>query len=1502
MMRARRTRTALAVVSGLALYAGAAHAELPISQVPLFLTQGATPIAMLNMSNDHQLYFEAYPDYADLTGDGQVNSTYDHDIDYYGYFDSYKCYEYSGGQFNPSRLTDDKYCIGSEWSGNFLNWISMARIDAVRKILYGGHRYIDEADETVLERTYLPNDGHSWQRFYDGDDLPQLSPFNVPQATTGSSDTDNDLSAGTKEFATTFRDDEVDTGDQLILRGSAEPSERFLVGVVTAWDGSTGALTIEVSEDGWSGTGSPGSWDIENLSRRGVTFCNTTATDTQFSQDVTDPPLIRVAAGNYSLWTANERWQCQWAEEEYRTGHPSMEIGDVAFSNGNDAAFTGIFANSDNPWRATYGLGQQDYNVRVSVCEEDLLGEEDCKRYPDGNFKPIGLLQEFGDAGAIDFGLMTGSYARNRSGGVLRRNVASMADEINVDTDGTFRDAPDDGSIIDTLERFRIFGYDHGPGYYNTGGSGGDDCEWGQVDPTEGTCTNWGNPQSEMFLETLRYLSGANGPNFGLDGGNDRISGLGEADWEDPLGDANYCAPTNIISFNASSTTDDSDFDGISDIPGAPGSAAALTNVVGEGEGIHGNEWFVGQAGGDNDQLCTPKVVNALGDVEGICPEAPRQQGSYDIAGLAHHAWTNDMRPDLPQFDQRFETYGVSLAPAVPRVEIPLPGTSDPAVSLLPACRNANGSNCAIVDFRIVDQNVDEGTGAFFIQWEDSEQGGDYDMDMNGVLSYEITGTQIVVTTNVFAESTSQTMGFGYVVSGTDDDGFHVHSGVNDFRMDGCNVSGCEDDDPATSKTFSLGGGTADLLEQPLYYAAKWGGFDRDAVDNDGLVFPDDAETWQDPETGLPRNYYFSADPRQLAEDLRDVFSAVASDIGSAAAVAANTTRVDTETLIYQALFNSEDWTGDLLAYPVDEETGEVDEANPEWSAAQGIPQPSQRRVLSWDRDNETGVRLQSHTDLPDHQFDALAASDLGSVEDLFDYLLLGDQSREQRTGNGDFRNRVATVLGDIVNSSPFVTRGRNMAYNVLDDDEGGDSYRQFLSNKRERDPILYVGANDGMLHAFDARASGGNEIFTFASSVVFDELPQLADQNYRHRYFVDGQIEVADAHLGAGWQKVLLGSTGAGPAGVFALNVTDVTTSSTSATDNIVMWEIDQTHDEVGDQLGHVLEDLHIFKTNDGEWVALFGNGYNSAEQNAHLVIVPLEDPDDAFTIETQNTPGDNGLGGVTPVDMTGNGLVDWVYGGDLEGNMWRFDLSSDDSSDWTANLLFQAVDEAGDPQPITAAPAVVPHTSADVEMSVLFGTGRFFLDGDEEAGDDAQIQTFYSLQDDGETTIAGRNELHEVRITSQENVDDDVASAVRRIGSDGQIEASDRGWYLDLAPNGVRTGERVIDKPLIIGDRVFFLSQIPEPDICAQGGRSWLNEVGVETGERSRMGTFDDIADDVAGISFEEGLATGLPALRSGDFLRLYPSLSSGGTAGPIDVFDPRGEGRQSWKEHLR
>ena len=399
-----------------------------------------------------------------------------------------------------------------------------------------------------------------------------------------------------------------------------------------------------------------------------------------------------------------------------------------------------------------------------------------------------------------------------------------MRDEVD-DTTGIFRTAPTAGNIIDTLNRVRIYGYTYNQGlYFDNGVTGGntgspaEDCRFQTTAIANGTCVSWGNPMSEIYLEALRYfaLSGnARVPTSNFVANDSQfISGLPSASWAtDPLSDDNRCASLNIVSFNASINSEDLDeTGGFGNLPGNP-SLQTEVNAIGVGENIHGNSWFIGRTGGQTNEQCTAKAVTSLFDIAGLCPEGPTLEGSYHMAGMAYWARTNDIRPTAIDDEQNVRTFAISLSTSVPTIEVS--HTDGRTVNILPAyrlLRDAQGGG-ALVDFKIVRPHTEVDPadialngqpapraippnpappfprelagsgifhGRFYVNWEDSEQGGDFDQDMWGILDYvlnENTG-ELTVTTTAVAESTSNPQLFGFVIGGTTQDGFHAYSGI----------------------------------------------------------------------------------------------------------------------------------------------------------------------------------------------------------------------------------------------------------------------------------------------------------------------------------------------------------------------------------------------------------------------------------------------------------------------------------------------------------------------------------------------------------------------------------------------------------------------------------------------------------------------------------------------------------------------------------------------------
>jgi len=1485
-----------AILSAACGLAATAHAASPASlaQAPLFLVTAAEPLVMLNMSNDHQLFYKAYDDWSDVDGDGEVDTSYKHSIDYYGYFDSYKCYEYDNGRFEPQSVTADKYCSG-QWSGNFLNWASMTRIDTVRKILFGGARSTDTSSSTVLERAYLPGDAHSFAKYYAASttEMAKLTPFPVTE----------------------------------------------------------------------------------------ITLCNTTYAASGVSENVTAPPLIRVAAGNFALWAANERYQCHW-DDKSESQRDIFNSPNPYTHNGNHPATTGLDAAADNPSWTSDKLGEGDYKARVEACVTGLVGSENCTFYPDGNSKPTGLLQQYGDEGQIRFGLLTGSYQKNKSGGSLRRNIGDISNEINSDTDGTFKNPPPaGGNIIRSLSALRVSGYEHTEGVYNSA----DNCAWSRSSFPDGQCTNWGNPQSEIYLESLRYFAGKSANSAFKANDSSYINNLPTAgSWADPLSDANYCAPVNIIQFNASVTSYDGDqLGGTSDLAGL-GALSTWTDEVGAGEGISGSDRFVGTGSTTTttDGLCTAKTLDGLSDAEGICPEAPRLEGGYDIAGLAYYAHTSSIRTDIDDVsgataDIRVNTYGVSLAPSVPKIEVPVPG-SDKVVTILPACRNQNvGGNCAIVDFKVVQAHSvadGVGTGKFYVNWEDSEQGGDYDQDMAGVLSYSVSGTQITVLTSVFAESASDKMAFGYVIAGTTQDGFHAHSGINGFTgyTDPTGVLSCSSGancnvGTAASVTYEVGNSDDELLKDPLWYAAKWGGFteEEDAADRPAGAAapndqPDQAYEWDGNGDGLPDNYFYSTNPAQLASSLSSVFLGISAQQASAASTAANSQRADAGTFVFQARFNSKDWSSELLKYTVNLATGQLELDTTTWGSKgdAGVLldslNPDSRRVITYDADADAGIAFRWDS-LPAIQkawlnLDPKTATADTKGEDRVAYLR-GDRSLELQTGAGTFRNR-SRVLGDIVSSSPVYVGKPPYNYPDYLEDSGYETYSAFSARVAARAKMLWVGANDGMLHGFDVDT--GAEKLAYIPNAVFPNLSQLTSGDYTHSYYVDGSPSLGDVTFASDlqWHTVLVGGLNAGGQGVYALDVTDPASFSEAGAAQTLLWEISPASTGFGD-LGYTFARPAIVKNGNGDWVAVFGNGYASTSGKAVLYVMNIETGALISSVEV-GAGGDNGLSTVAPVDTNGDQIIDAIYAGDLKGNLWKFVPNSIAAGTWQAAFsgapLFTApADASGYLQPITSRPEVGVHPEGKAGVMVYFGTGKYFENGDNLASSD--VQRFYGiwdLWDEGssssskdvpaglEPSISTANLLQQC-VTQGDYADTCVSNAAISTGealydydvrfvSDHQItnwswettgdNAGKMGWYIDLPERG----EMQVSNAALRGGRIIFVTIVPSEHSCSEGGSSWLMELDAADGSRMPVVAFDINGDGLfdlqdtketttdtgetinlvpAGKKSREGIIQP-PTILTGPDGRKEFKYSSGST-GTVELTVenpvPFDEGRKSW-----
>jgi type IV pilus assembly protein PilY1 len=557
-----------------------------------------------------------------------------------------------------------------------------------------------------------------------------------------------------------------------------------------------------------------------------------------------------------------------------------------------------------------------------------------------------------------------------------------------------------------------------------------------------------------------------------------------------------------------------------------------------------------------------------------------------------------------------------------------------------------------------------------------------------------------------------------------------------------------------------------------------------DAVDNGTNI------NWGNPFGGNPdkiddllhygingRGGFFSAaDPETFAEELGNLLLEIVARTAATTGLSVSTTRLTQDSVAFAAEFDSEDWSGEVKAIDVINDTTE-------WEASPALNSrdPAFREIYTSEMDGTGGVDFDTGL-TGAHK--ALIDSDTSRANNVIRYV-----RGESITG---FRNRT-NILGDIVNSRPvFVGQSNEGWANLPAGQGGGSSYFTFVDSKEAKTDAVYLGANDGMLHAFKADpATGGDELFAFVPRTVFGKLGELTEEPYGHQFFVDGQQVVRDAHDGS-WKRVLVGTLGAGGRGVYALDVTD-------ANNPEVLWEMNSGDDV---DLGFTFGEPIITRLGNDDWVAIFGNGYNSDDNDAVMFVVNLFDGTVRDKIVLETSSDSNGLSGVAPVlDPETRMFTRRVYAGDLQGTIWRVDF--DDSGSASVKYgsgLFTDPDN----RPITSAPELALRASGGV--AVFFGTGKL-IEPQDRLTSTTEMERLYAVID------------RESALTSPdlgEPTMNDLGGGEREIiGASGQD-----GWVLDLSPSATPTGERALAAPVVVLGRVVFSTFEPEDDPCAPGG----------------------------------------------------------------------------------
>ena len=490
-------------------------------------------------------------------------------------------------------------------------------------------------------------------------------------------------------------------------------------------------------------------------------------------------------------------------------------------------------------------------------------------------------------------------------------------------------------------------------------------------------------------------------------------------------------------------------------------------------------------------------------------------------------------------------------------------------------------------------------------------------------------------------------------------------------------------------------------------------------------------------------------------------------------------------TQVFFASYNNNSWSGTVLAVPLTNTSGTLSlGTTANWDAdcvltGNTCPStgsttnasamaPAARVLLAWD--TSTGAVALESANITTAQKGALntivtSTSTTDSNGGIRLNWLRGDRTQELTTG-GPLRVRTG-VMGDVINSSPTWVGAPSAHYpavfaDAIHSNTGAEtSYGTYQSNNAARLNVVYTGANDGLLHgfeagsfkttttgtttttSFDSSTNDGKEVIGFMPSTVLStytastntspDIVSLTDPTYGHNYFVDATPGTGDLYYGSAWHTWLVGGLGAGGSDIYALDVTDPSTFSETNAASLVKGDwtssnITCTNDpSCGTYMGNsfgtpVIRRTHTANINTkGQWAIIFGNGLGSSSGTAG-VYVGLVSSTGSVTfywlgtgVGSSTTP--NGISYVSPVDMDGDSITDYLYAGDLQGNVWRFDLTDSDPSKWavskygktTATPLFTAKDSSGTVQPITSSILVTATTTGGSNRIILgFGTGQ--------------------------------------------------------------------------------------------------------------------------------------------------------------------------------------------------
>lgn len=578
--------------------------------------------------------------------------------------------------------------------------------------------------------------------------------------------------------------------------------------------------------------------------------------------------------------------------------------------------------------------------------------------------------------------------------------------------------------------------------------------------------------------------------------------------------------------------------------------------------------------------------------------------------------------------------------------------------------------------------------------------------------------------------------------------------------------------DSGTDNTYSMNGDYPKLVNGLVTWQnpIPWLALNNDANN----VRP--SELWHAALNGRGK-FYPARNPAALNAAFSDILNNIISDTSNPlTSISSDGASLSTNSKSYVAGYDAKKWSGRLKAFPINQTTGILG-ANETWSAAPLLDAMtlSSRFVASYN--GTTGIEWKTYSSLPSAHQLPLSKNSSGTVDhtaannygqDRVDYIR-GDRSKEQSQTGGVFRNRDSR-LGDIVNSK-ILYLGKPVS------NYGDTAYQTFKrpAGSGSRANMLYVGANDGMLHGFEA-SSGVEKLAYIPQGIAQGDLRKLTDPTYTHQYFVDGTPFSGDAKVGSSsdptnnpWKTVLVSGLGGGGKGYIALDVTNpanfivgnvgslVIADTTASTDAdmgnmYITPAIDPSDASKSSQIVRLNAPTSGTAPNEVKhrWALVVGNGYNSTNEAPVLIVQYLDGSKEIKKISpciapatgvfdtacayktntglTINGLTSNGLSTPRLVDLNDDGIADVAYAGDLLGNVWKFDLSSQTPAEWKTSFTNEPLFKAKAGQSFTTAPYIEPNFTAGSGVQIHISSGKNLRLEDQTSN---IIETTYSLWD---------------------------------------------------------------------------------------------------------------------------------------------------------------------------